>query len=280
MKKPSAVHYVAVSTKYHLGNQAQFTKLEGLNTETNTWQEIIPKTVLEGHAMKRMKTSTGSAKFSQIKMSLYPDGGISRLGLYDESLPESEKSKYVSPEQAKSEVFTDEIPKTQRSLAPKYDANAKELAANWQAAGDEVDVASLAYGAKTVKATNEHYGPAAQVISPYPPLHMFDGMESARSRDKGHFEEVVIELAKPALIHRLELDFTYFVNNNPLEVSVEGLTNGAWTSLVPRTNVKAYAANKFTIDLSPMTKVTQIKLTAFPDGGINRVKAFARRSQL
>ncbi len=280
LKKPAAIHYVAVSTKYHLGNQAQFTKLEGLNDDTKAWQELIPKTALEGHALKRMTTSTGVAKFRQIKMSLYPDGGISRLGLYDESLPETEKSKYDSPERAKSEVFTDEIPKTQRSLAPKYDASAKELAANWQAAGDEVDVASLAYGAKVVKATNEHFGPAAQVISPYPPLHMFDGMESARSRDEGHFEEIVIELARPAAIHRLELDFTYFVNNNPLEVSVEGLAAGAWMPLVPRTNVKAYAANKFTMDLSLAEKITQIKLTAFPDGGINRVKAFARRGPL
>jgi len=278
LKKPSAIHYVSVSTKYHLGNQAQFTRVEGFTTATNSWQEIIPKTPLEGHALKQMKTSTGNTVFSQIRMSLYPDGGISRLGLFDESLPDSEKVKFVSPEQAKSVVFTDEIPKTVRSLAPKYEATETEIKKNWQNTKGPINIASLAFGAKIVKATNEHYGPAVQVISPYPPLHMFDGMESARSREKGHCEEVIIELAHPAVLRRLELDFTYFVNNNPLEISVEALADGKWVSLVPRTNVKAYAANKMGVDFKTTPKIVQLKLTAFPDGGINRISAFTDSS--
>lgn len=280
LKKLSAISYVAVSTKYHLGNQAQFTRIEGLNAATGQWQELIPKTRLEGHALKQMKTTTGSAIFSQIRIANYPDGGISRLGLYDESLPDAEKSKFAPVEQAQSVVFSDAIGKTQRSLAPHYDATPREIELNWKNAGDEVDVASLAFGAKILRATNEHYGPAAQVISPYPPLHMFDGMESARSRDLGHFEEVVIQLAKPAAPRRLELDFTYFVNNNPLEVSVEGLSGKNWITLVPKTNVKAYAANKMRVDLASTDKISQIKLTAYPDGGINRLRAYAWKQQL
>lgn len=280
LKKPSAIHYVAVSTKYHLGNQAQFTRIDGFNVASQQWQEIIPKTRLEGHALKQMKTTTGSAVFSQIRIANYPDGGISRLGLYDESLPEAEKSKFASHDSAPSVVFSDVIPKTMRSLAPHYEATAEEIALNWKHAGDEVDVANLAFGAKILRATNEHYGPAAQVISPYPPLHMFDGMESARSRDVGHFEEVVIELAKPASPRRLELDFTYFVNNNPLEVSIEGLAGDTWVTLVPKTNVKAYAASKWRIDLASSAKISQIKLTAYPDGGINRLRAYAFKHQL
>ncbi|MNL52955.1 allantoicase [compost metagenome] len=125
-----------------------------------------------------------------------------------------------------------------------------------------------------MKATNEHYGPAVQVISPFPPLSMFDGMESARSRAKGHSEEVIIGLAKPSRLHRLELDFTYFVNNNPLELSIQGLADDKWTTLVDKTNVKAYAANKIVFEIKDSQIFTQLKVTAHPDGGINRVKAF------
>jgi allantoicase len=270
------VNYVAVSTKYHLGNQAQFIRVEGLNTETKQWQDIIPKTGLEGHSQKLMKTTTGSAVFTQIKVSNFPDGGISRLGLYDETLPANEKAKFLSVTEAKSVRFDDVIPQTVRSLAPKYDANETNVKNNWAKLkpGSEVDVASSAFGGKIVKATNEHYGPAVQVISPFPPLHMFDGMESARSRAPGHFEEVIIGLGKPSRLNRLELDFTYFVNNNPLEVSIHGLAaDGAWIPLVEKTNVKGYAANKIVFDIKNSSVLSQLKVTAHPDGGINRVKA-------
>ncbi|MNL25242.1 allantoicase [compost metagenome] len=223
-----------------------------------------------------MKTTTGSAIFSQIKVSNYPDGGISRLHLFDETLPESVKGDYRPIADAKSVRFEDVIPQTIRSLAPRYDASDANINTNWAKLepGAEVDVASSAYGGKIVKATNEHYGPAVQVISPYPPLHMFDGMESARSRAPGHFEEVIIGLGKPSRLNRLELDFTYFVNNNPLELSIHGLTGDKWIPLVEKMNVKGYAANKIVFEVTEKSILSQLKVTAHPDGGINRVKAF------
>jgi malate synthase len=280
LTRPGQIHYVGISTKYHLGNQAQSLRLEGFNTATKTWQEIVAKTELQGHAFKGIKTTTGNAVFSAIRVSNYPDGGITRLGLYDESLPEKEKVPFLPIEKAVSIAFTESIPQTVRSLAPKYIASESNIKTNWDhlKSNSEVDIASAAFGGKIIKATNEHYGPAVQVISPYPPLHMFDGMESARSRRKGHFEEVIIGLGKEAVLHRLELDFTYFVNNNPLEVSIEGYSAGEWKTLVNKTNVKAYAANKIVFDIKEDSRFSQLKVTAHPDGGINRVKAFTRIS--
>jgi allantoicase/malate synthase len=280
LKKSSPINYVGISTKYHLGNQAQFVRIEGLNTETKQWQDLIEKTELQGHAFKAMKTSTGTAVFSQVKVSIYPDGGLSRLGLYNETLPETEKSKYLPPEQAKSVIFTDTIPQTLRSLAPKYDATESNIKKNWAnlKPGAEVDVASAAFGGHILSATNEHYGPATQVISPFPPLHMFDGMESARSRRQGHTEEVIIALGRPAILHRIEIDFTYFTNNNPLELSIQGFSESGWTRLVDKINVKGYAANKIVFDIKNSTVFSQLKLITHPDGGLNRVKALSNHS--
>ncbi|NBU42187.1 MAG: hypothetical protein EBS51_15595, partial [Planctomycetia bacterium] len=101
------------------------------------------------------------------------------------------------------------------------------------------DLASAAFGAKVVEASNQHYGPAVQVISPWPPLHMFDGLESARSREPGHSEHVTIALARPARIGRIAIDFTHFVNNNPRELVVEGHAAGSWVTLVPRGHARA-----------------------------------------
>ncbi|WP_413287732.1 serine hydrolase [Bdellovibrio sp. HCB337] len=277
LKKPSDIRYVGASTKYHLGNQAVSIRLDGFNTKTQSWQEILPKTDLEGHAYKALKLNTGDTQFSRIRVELYPDGGFTRLGLYNESLPEAEKTKFKPREEAPSVTFSDAIPQTIKALAPKFALTPEDIQNNWKHfKGQEVDAASVAFGGKVVRASNEHYGPAAQVISPYPPLHMFDGLESARSRKKGHSEEMVLALGKESRIERIDIDFTYFVNNNPLELSIEGLSGDKWIPLVAKTNVKAYAGNKIRFGLNTKESFSQVKVTAIPDGGMNRVKVIVK----
>jgi hypothetical protein len=83
---------------------------------------------------------------------------------------------------------------------------------------DWVDLASHAHGGQVEFVSNEHYGPAASLISPIDGLHMFDGLESARSRDAGHYEEAVIRLGQPGQVDHVALDFTHFPNNNPVSV--------------------------------------------------------------
>ena len=101
-------------------------------------------------------------------------------------------------------------------------------------------------------------------------------MESARSRIPGHFEELIVKLAKPAPIHRIELDYTYFVNNNPLEVSIEGYADGEWSELVPKTNVKAFAGNKKVFSIESKTVFDQVRVRNYPCGGMNRLKVFSK----
>ncbi|MBC7429934.1 MAG: hypothetical protein H7336_15070, partial [Bacteriovorax sp.] len=115
-----------------------------------------------------------------------------------------------------------------------------------------------------------------QIISPFGPMHMFDGFESARSREKGHCEEVLIQLAKSIAVNRIEMDFSYFVNNNPFEISIQGLSNNEWITIVEKTNVKAFAGIKREFKISNDRKYEQIKVIAHPDGGVNRVRVFAR----
>jgi allantoicase len=278
LQKKSTISYVSVSTKFHLGNQAQFIKVEAYDPQLLKWMEIISKTDLLGHALKNMLSLNPKNIFSKIKVSLYPDGGLTRLGLYCDNLPENEKNKFQSIEAATSIPFSNEIAKTLKPLVAPYAPDEAEIKKNWQALkpGDEYDVANLAFGGKILKASNEHYGPAIQIISPFGPMHMFDGFESARSRDKGHHEEVLIELAKTTTINRIEMDFSYFVNNNPLEVSILGLSNNEWIVIVDKTNVKAFAGNIKEFKILNDRKFEQLKVLVFPDGGINRVRVFAR----
>ncbi len=264
LKKPSVIRAATLSTKFHHGNQAPAVRLEGLSD--GTWFEILPKTGLEGHALKYVVREKDERVYSQIKVQMLPDGGFTRLGLYASEL---------SPAPV-SGVFKDEIPKTKKPLSLPFKTDAETIKRELirLKAGEEVNVASLALGARVLKASNEHYGPAAQVISPFMPLNMFDGLESARSRIPGHFEEVTVALAQPSVLHRLELDFSYFVNNNPREVLIQGLINGVWIELVPKTYVKSFAGDRKTFLISEASLVREMRVQTHHCSGLNRLRAF------
>jgi len=278
LKKQSNIMYISISTKFHLGNQAQFVKIEGFDSKSNDWVDIVLKNELKGHGLKNILALNPKIIFSKIKVSMYPDGGLTRLGLYNEDLPENEKIKFQSPDIATSIIFPDEIAKTLKPLAAPYNPPESEIKRNWLAlrAGEEFDVANLAFGGKMLKASNEHYGPAIQIISPYGPMNMFDGFESARSREIGHHEEVHIQLARPSMIHRIEMDFHYFINNNPFEISILGLSGNEWLTVVEKTNVKAFAGNLKIFCVLSDLKFDQLKIMVYPDGGINRVRVYSR----
>lgn len=267
LKKPSIINFVTFSTKYHLGNQAQFVKVEAQVADDADWIEITPKTLLAGHAFKALKANPTKLVFKNIKVSNYPDGGLSRLGLYRD-LDESEIKNYV---------YKDEIKTPLKPLSIEYRPDSAEIKKNLARfkKGDEINVASMAFGGNLVKASNEHYGPAILVVSPYLPMSMFDGLESARSREIDHFEECIVSLAWPCHIHRIELDFKYFVNNNPLFVSVEGRVNNEWVEIVSKVRVKAFAGNAKSFEIMSDKIFDQIKVKTLPDGGINRLKVFS-----
>ncbi|MBC7691829.1 MAG: serine hydrolase [Methylotenera sp.] len=291
LRQPSKIQYVSFSTQFHLGNHPQSVKVEASESldapsggaDQAHWSVLVPQTALEGHSLTEVRSEKTDTVFRFVRVSMFPDGGLSRLGLFDESLPVAEQACFQPHAEAKSVAFAEKIPHSLKPLAPHYEAGPEEIEKNWQSvpAGSEMDVACSAFGGKIVRASNEHYSPATQIISPYPPIHMFDGMESARSRISGHFEDVVVEFLRPSVISRIEVDFSFFVNNNPLELSLEGGTRAAdgsevWKPLVSRTPVKAYAGNAIEFVISSPEKFTLLRAVVHPDGGINRLRVYSR----
>ena len=280
LARASAIRYVSFSTKFHDGNQPEFVRLSGLKSEdskseSKTWSEIVPKTPLKGHALLQIDLGSATNVFSHVRVEIFPDGGLSRLQLFAD-LPTQIASEFKPLSGAQCTRFADEIPKSRKPLTIPYQAGREEIRKNLEKATKRpglVDFASLAFGGTVTKASNEHYSPAVQVISPFSPIHMFDGMESARSRKPGHSEEVVIQLGRPTQVERVLLDFTHFVNNNPLDVSIHGQKeDGSWVDLAPRTRVKAFAGNQKEFLVHEASRLTHVQVRTYPDGGINRIK--------
>lgn len=269
LQTPSEINFVSFSTKFHHGNHAPFVRLEGKREFENEWVEIYSKTPLEGHAYKVLQVEPLKNNFKEIRVSIFPDGGLTRLGLY-KSLEKSEIKNFT---------YEDEILQPLKPLNILYKPKADEVRKNISRfkKGDEIDVASLAFGGRILEASNEHYGPAIQLISPFAPLNMFDGLESKRSREKNHFDSCTLSLAWPAKIHRIELDFTFFINNNPKFIEILGKNEdkNEWQKIIHRTDVKAFAGNTKIFEIDNDNKFEQIKIKTIPDGGVNRLKIFS-----
>ncbi len=267
LKRTSMVRFVSLSTKFHDGNQAEWVEILGM-TRGGDWVPVLPRTLMAGHAHFEAELPVATSELTHIRVQMGPDGGLTRLGLYAEA-----PAKFPLLSEARCERFKELIPKSLKPLTIPYAPEALEVASNRKRVRAH-DAASLALGARVLRASNEHYGPAAQVISPFPPLHMFDGLESARSRKAGHFEEVDLALAGPTRVDSVLLDFTYFVNNNPLEVSLYGRTSvkDEWKELMLRVPVKAYAGNVMEIRLPARPLCSELRVRTHPDGGINRIK--------
>ncbi len=273
MVSEAAIDCVVISTQFHLGNHAEGFEVEGWNSIQGRWQTIVPRMQLYGHSLHAAHSVSGDGKFRRIRVRMYPDGGLTRLALYGVELPAQEKANLFSPAIRQHPEFDSQ---TRKPMTPKYVATEAEISANFERhKGSEVDIASAAFGGRVISASNEHYSPATQVISPYPPLNMVDGLESARSRVAGHSENVVIALGRKAKIKRIVVDFKRFVNNNPQEISVDGLCAGKWIALVARTNVKAFAGSAVAFAVESAEPCDQVRVTVFPDGGMNRVRVFS-----
>ncbi len=269
LKEPSEITFISLSTKYHLGNQVEFVVIEAKSESGEVYQTLLEKTPMEGHAEIKIQLGDSNVLWNKLKVKVYPDGGLTRLGLYKE-LPENETSKYEFLANARCIKFTDTIPATQKPMAINTD--------NFESCpiGKKANYASLAHGAKMISATDEHYSPAKQVLSPFPPLNMFDGLESKRSRQLNHFEEVVFELGDFIDIGKIILDFTYFVNNNPVSIQVDYEQDQTWYNLIPETNVKAYAGNRKEFLISSTNNIKKLRVLITPDGGINRIKIYQK----
>lgn len=281
LPKPSPIRFVQLSTKFHDGNQPEFVAVKAWDEQTATWRDIVPRTRAKGHAWFRARVDLGAILFQRIRIEITPDGGLSRLGLFA-TLPDDVAKEFVSLRDAAWTRFAEAIPKTRKPMTLPFVTDKETIAraiARVERAGqgDRIDWASAAFGGELLGATNEHYGPAVQVISPYPPLHMFDGLESARSRDLGHFEEARIRLGSSIRIGRIELDFQFFVNNNPREVEVLAAlgSEGEWRPVVARTLVKPFAGNRKVFVVTLPDRFDRILVRTHPDGGVNRVHVYA-----
>ena len=261
---PGTIRGVVVDTAWFKGNYPAECSLEGavipdlLDLEGAAraeWIEILPRAPLQGDSRNPFAISDGR-RFTHLRLNIYPDGGVARLRVYGEPLPDLRRLRRF---------------------------------------GGLVDLAALENGARSLVCSDMFFGSPNNLLLPGRPRNMSSGWETRRRRGPGH-DWNIVRLGVPGVLRRLELDTTHFKGNAPGRCRVEvcdapgvgvdalaadagasDLAGGGavnWRPLLAETPMQPDTRHHFEDELRSVGRATHLRLNVFPDGGVARLRAW------
>jgi allantoicase len=243
---PGIITSVDVDTSFFTGNFPQAVSIEACGHEgypspeelagpATSWEQLLPLVPLTGDSHNIFAVTSGR-RFTHIRLAAYPDGGIARLRVLGQ------------------------VVRDPRGLD-----------------GLTIDLASQELGGAVVASSDDFYTAAGHLNRPDRARTMGEGWETQRRRDGGN-DHVIFRLAFPGAVRRIVVDTAHFKYNASAEVALYGCAQGdippegspAWLPLLDRTRLQPDTRHEFASRCSQ--PVGMVRLDAFPDGGLSRVR--------
>lgn len=252
---PGRLRMIDVDTRSFTGNHPTGCTLYGATLAATEdpcdaavhWQLLAPLTPLKADAHNPIAVDD-RRRYTHLKLVIASDGGVARLRAYGEPVPDP---------------------------------------ALWS--GVTVEVSGAEQGGHVEHCSDTFYSDASALIAADRPHNMGGGWEARRRRDIGPdtHDAVTISFLTPTDLDRVEIDTSYFVFNASREVRVCGTRDRPsrarpWWALsfdavvLPRTRLLPDARQVFVVDAAA---ITAIRVQAYPDGGIARVRALGRPTE-
>jgi allantoicase len=253
---PGVIHGVVVDTAYFTGNYPEHCELEAcavdgdpsltqLDDRATKWFTLLPKSTLAGDRKNPFPIAP-SSRATHLRFKIYPDGGVARLRVHGEVVPDWP------------------------GLSSK---------------GGEIDLAAVEHGGWIVVSSDMFYGSRNNLIQPGRSTGMHDGWETRRRRGPGH-DWCVVRLGAPGNVNRVVVDTSYFKGNFPESCSLEvctaprelvdpaALGNLPWKEILARTKLQADSRHVYEKELLDSGEVTHVRFHIYPDGGVARLRIF------
>lgn len=258
---PGIIHSLVVDTAFFRGNYPSHCWMDGCGLPPGAdpsaadvvWQPVFERTELSGDTKNSFAVPSPQdreRRVTHVRFNIFPDGGVARLRVMGEALPD----------------WT-------RILAT--DA--------------EIDLAAVVHGGYIVDASDRFFGEPRHMLMPYAAANMGDGWETKRRRGPGH-DWAVVHVGVPGVITRVDLDTAHFKGNYPDSASLEAAvipeepggvsadvatrTVAAWKVVLPDTKLQADHLHRFESELAPGVHASHVRLSIYPDGGVSRLRVF------
>jgi allantoicase len=243
---PGVIASINVDTSFFTGNFPEqcvieacgregYPSPEELNDHATDWVEIVSRSQLRGDAQNTFAVSD-PRRFSHIRLSTCPDGGVARLRVLGQVVPDPRGLEQLT-----------------------------------------IDLASQEYGGLVVASSDDFYTAAQSLNRPDQARSMGEGWETRRRRDDGN-DFVVFQLAFAGHVRQLIVDTAHFRYNASASIAACGCNQNrapsagspAWKPLLDRTRLQPDTRHVFAV--SHDQPAAAIRLDAFPDGGLSRVR--------
>ncbi|WP_394429187.1 allantoicase [Streptomyces sp. SGAir0957] len=216
---PGVIRGIVVDTAHFRGNYPQAVSVEAtsvagaptpeeLLAPDVKWTTLVPRTAVGGHAANGFEVDV-EQRFTHLRLNQHPDGGIARLRVYGEVVPDPE----------------------------------------WLATLGTFDVVALANGGHAEDASNLFYSPASNTIQPGYSRKMDDGWETRRRRDTGNDwirYQLVAQARIRAL--EIDTAYLKGNSAGWASVSVKDGADGEWVEVLPRTRLQPDTNHRFVLD--------------------------------
>ncbi|MEU0677946.1 allantoicase [Streptomyces sp. NPDC006172] len=215
---PGVVRGVVVDTAHFRGNHPQAVSVEGtsmpgspsprdLLADDVKWTTLVPRTPVGGHAANGFEVAVEQC-FTHLRVNQHPDGGIARLRVYGEVVPD----------------------------------------AAWLTALGTFDVVALENGGRVENVSDRFYSPAGNTIRPGRSRKMDDGWETRRRRDHGHDwirYRLAAQARIRAL--EIDTAYLKGNSAGWAAVSVRDGEDGDWREILPRTRLQPDTVHRFVL---------------------------------
>ena len=244
---PGVVRGVVVDTAFFRGNFPSHCALEGTSVlgypsgaqiaRDAVWLPLLRKSALQGNSKNSFEVRS-DLRVTHVRLRIFPDGGVARLRVYGEPLPDWRQHGGLD---------------------------------------GELDLASCELGGLVIACSHMFFGSRHNLLFPGPSGGMHDGWETRRSRRAG-FDWAVVTLGARGTPRRVVVDTSHFKGNCPESFLLEGTNaydgeRTAWTEVVARVALQPHTRHVFTA-LHASGPLSHVRLRVYPDGGVARFRLF------
>ena len=257
---PGTVRGLLVDTAYFKGNYPARCSLDACRVENSRdlepilgdeveWREILPPTDLRGDSQNFIPVR-GTEPFTHLRFKIYPDGGVARLRVFGEVVPDLTR---LSRER-------------------------------------EVDLAAAENGGLVVASSDMFFGHRHNLIMPGRALSMSDGWETRRRRGEGNDWVVIKLCARGAVgrveVDTSHFKGNYPESCSLEACDAEGVAVGEetipalpWREVLPRVRLQAHTRHDFEEGIKGAGQVTHVRFQIYPDGGVARLRVYGRAKE-
>ncbi|PRQ00011.1 allantoicase [Enhygromyxa salina] len=268
-----------LDTSHFLGNHAPLARVEACDAPgarslealaDAAWFPVLDQAPLQPGS-HNLFTVIEQRPVTHLRLTITPDGGVARLRSFG-------------------------------VVSPSWDAPIDDEARAAISPG-EVDLAALRHGGRALACSDMFFAPMNNLIAPGRSTYMGGGWETRRRRGPGH-DWILIELAAPGTLGTIEFDTGHFHGNHAGRCSLWGVhapaakladllagsrAQGGWHEVLPESPIapdrwKRIVAERplgpdrreFVRELEDRGPFTHVRLEAFPDGGVARLRVYGR----